>query len=114
MPRTWTQLTHAHNRYARSRTTPEHDQASGRACDGFIPNKFEPLHAQLLARRPYISLMDALAKVRNEEIHLHDTDLLQSPTAWLLALRLVALRLLVLLLLCHCVISCVTVLLIFL
>jgi hypothetical protein len=36
--RTWTQLTHAHKRYARSRTTPERDQASGHACDGFIPN----------------------------------------------------------------------------
>jgi hypothetical protein len=38
MTRTWTQLTHAHKRYARSRTTPERDQASGRVCDGFIPN----------------------------------------------------------------------------
>jgi hypothetical protein len=32
------QLTHAHKRYARRQTTPERDQASGRACDGFIPN----------------------------------------------------------------------------
>jgi hypothetical protein len=39
MTRTWTQLTHAHKRYARSRTTPERDQASGRVCDRFIPNK---------------------------------------------------------------------------
>jgi hypothetical protein len=38
MTRTWTQLTHAHNHYARSRTTPVRDQASGRACDRFIPN----------------------------------------------------------------------------
>jgi hypothetical protein len=36
--RTWTQLTHAHNRYVRSRTTHERDQVSGRVCDGFIPN----------------------------------------------------------------------------
>jgi hypothetical protein len=34
----------------------------------------------LLARRPYISLMDALAKVHNEETRLHDASLLQSST----------------------------------
>jgi hypothetical protein len=44
--RTWTQLTHAHNRYARSQTTPERDQTSGRACDGFIPNN-HPLNPTL-------------------------------------------------------------------
>jgi hypothetical protein len=46
-----------------------------RLCD-----EFEPLHAQLVARRPYVSLMDALAKVRNEEVHLRDAGLLQSAT----------------------------------
>jgi hypothetical protein len=45
-----------------------------------LRDEFEPLHAQLLARRPYISLMDALAEVRNEEFHLHDAGLLQSAT----------------------------------
>jgi hypothetical protein len=42
--------------------------------------EFEPLHAQLLARRPYVSLMDALAEVHNEEVHLCDAGLLQSST----------------------------------
>jgi hypothetical protein len=45
-----------------------------------LRDEFEPLHAQLLARRPYVSLMDALAEVRNEEAHLHDAGLLQSAT----------------------------------
>jgi hypothetical protein len=64
--------------------------------------KFEPLHAQLLARRPYVSLMDALTEVHNEEIHLHDADLLQSATV--LAAHSSAsliLCLLILLLMCH-------------
>jgi hypothetical protein len=34
--------------------------------------EFEPLRAQLLARYPYVSLMDALAKVHNEENLLQD------------------------------------------
>jgi hypothetical protein len=38
--------TYAHNRYARSRTTPERDQASGRACDGFIPNSSDLVWTQ--------------------------------------------------------------------
>jgi hypothetical protein len=41
-----------------------------------LHDEFEPLLAQLLARRPYVSLMDALAEVRNEEIHLCDDGLL--------------------------------------
>jgi hypothetical protein len=45
-----------------------------------LRDEFEPLHAQLLAHRPYVSLMDVLAEVRNEEVHLHDADLLQSAT----------------------------------
>jgi hypothetical protein len=39
-------------------------------------NEFEPLHAQLLAHHPYVSLMDVLAEVRNEEIRLRDVGLL--------------------------------------
>jgi hypothetical protein len=46
-----------------------------RLCD-----EFEPLRAQLLARRPYVSLMDVLTEVHNEEVHLRDADLLQSAT----------------------------------
>jgi hypothetical protein len=46
-----------------------------RLCDDF-----EPLRAQLVARRPYVSLMDALAEVHNEEVRLRDVDLLQSAT----------------------------------
>jgi hypothetical protein len=45
-----------------------------------LHDEFELLHAQLLARRPYVSLMDALAEVHNEEVHLHDVGLLQSAT----------------------------------
>jgi hypothetical protein len=44
-----------------------------RLCD-----EFEPLRAQLLAHHPYVSLMDALAEVCNEEIRLCDASLLQS------------------------------------
>jgi hypothetical protein len=43
-----------------------------------LHDEFEPLRVQLLARRPYVSLMDALAEVRNEEVHLCDAGLLQS------------------------------------
>jgi hypothetical protein len=45
-----------------------------------LHDEFESLRAQLLARRPYVSLMDALAEARNEEVHLHDASLLQSAT----------------------------------
>jgi hypothetical protein len=45
-----------------------------------LRDEFEPFRAQLLARRPYISLMDALTEVRNEEVRLHDAGLLQSAT----------------------------------
>jgi hypothetical protein len=45
-----------------------------------LRDEFEPLRVQLLARRPYVSLMDALTEVRNEEVRLHDASLLQSAT----------------------------------
>jgi hypothetical protein len=45
-----------------------------------LRDEFEPLRAQLLARRSYVSLMDALAEVRNEEVCLRDDGLLQSAT----------------------------------
>jgi hypothetical protein len=45
-----------------------------------LHDEFEPLRAQLLARRPYASLMDALAEVHNEEIHLRDAGLLHYAT----------------------------------
>jgi hypothetical protein len=46
----------------------------------WLRDEFEPLRAQLLARRPYVSLMDALTEVHNEEIRLCDAGLLQSAT----------------------------------
>jgi hypothetical protein len=39
-------------------------------------DEFEPLRAQLLARHPCISLMDALAEVLNKETCLQDVGLL--------------------------------------
>jgi hypothetical protein len=63
--------------------------------------EFEPLRAQLLARRIYVSLMDALAEVCNEETSLVMLAFWSLLLSWLLTLRLVALCLLVLLLLCH-------------
>jgi hypothetical protein len=42
--------------------------------------EFEPLRAQLLARRSHVSLMDALTDIRNKEVHLYDVGLLQSST----------------------------------
>jgi hypothetical protein len=45
-----------------------------------LHDEFEPLRAQLLARRLYVSLIDALTEVRNEETRLHDVGLLQSST----------------------------------
>jgi hypothetical protein len=41
-----------------------------------LHDEFELLHTQLLARRPYVSLMDALAEVRNKEVRLRDAGLL--------------------------------------
>jgi hypothetical protein len=41
-----------------------------------LRDEFEPLRAQLLAYRPYVSLMDALAEVHNEEVRLRDASLL--------------------------------------
>jgi hypothetical protein len=46
----------------------------------WLRDKFEPLCAQLLTCRPYVSLMDALVEVHNEEIRLRDAGLLQSTT----------------------------------
>jgi hypothetical protein len=45
-----------------------------------LRDEFEPLRAHLLARFPYVSLMDALTEVRNEEVRLRDSSLLQSAT----------------------------------
>jgi hypothetical protein len=45
-----------------------------------LRDKFELLCAQLLARRPYVNLMDALSELRNEGTHLRDVGLLQSST----------------------------------
>jgi hypothetical protein len=41
-----------------------------------LRDEFEPLRAQLLDRRPYVSLMDALTEIHNEEVHLCDAGLL--------------------------------------
>jgi hypothetical protein len=41
-----------------------------------LRDEFEPLCAQLLARHPCVSPMDALAEVRNEETRLQDASLL--------------------------------------
>jgi hypothetical protein len=45
-----------------------------------LRDEFEPLRTQLLARRPYVSLMDALTEVHNKEVRLRDVGLLQSAT----------------------------------
>jgi hypothetical protein len=45
-----------------------------------LRDEFEPLRTQLLAHRPYVSLMDALTEVHNEEVHLRDAGLLQYAT----------------------------------
>jgi hypothetical protein len=42
-----------------------------------LRDEFESLRAQLLAHHPCVSLMDALAEVRNEESRLQDVGLLQ-------------------------------------
>jgi hypothetical protein len=39
-------------------------------------DEFEPLRVQLLAHRPYVSLMNALTEVPNEKIYLRDAGLL--------------------------------------
>jgi hypothetical protein len=54
-----------------------------------LHDEFEPLHAQLLARHPCVSLMDALGEVHNEETRLRDAGLLRSSTV-LAACSLVA------------------------
>jgi hypothetical protein len=41
-----------------------------------LRDEFEPLCAQLLARHPCVSPMDALAEIRNEETRLQDASLL--------------------------------------
>jgi hypothetical protein len=43
----------------------------------WLRDEFEPLHAQLLARHPCVSPMDALAEVHNEETYLQDAGLLR-------------------------------------
>ena len=50
-------------------------------------DEFEQLRAQLVSRVPCISLMEALAVVRNEELRLHSTGLLQSSSSSVLAAR---------------------------
>jgi hypothetical protein len=42
-----------------------------------LRDEFEPLRAQLLACYPCVSLIDALAEVHNEEVHLQDAGLLR-------------------------------------
>jgi hypothetical protein len=46
-----------------------------------LHDEFEPLRARLLTRHPYVSLMDTLVEVCNEETNLRDAGLLQSSTA---------------------------------
>ncbi|WVZ93714.1 hypothetical protein U9M48_039674 [Paspalum notatum var. saurae] len=46
-----------------------------------LRDEYEPLRAQLLARHPFVSLMEALADVRNEETRLRTAGLLPSVTA---------------------------------
>uniref|UniRef100_A0A0A9U0D3 Uncharacterized protein n=1 Tax=Arundo donax TaxID=35708 RepID=A0A0A9U0D3_ARUDO len=42
--------------------------------------EFEPVHGQLLAHHPSVSLVDALTAVRTEEVRLHSAGLLQHPS----------------------------------
>jgi hypothetical protein len=42
----------------------------------WLCDEFEPLRAQLLARHPCVSLMDALVEIRNEETRLQNANLL--------------------------------------
>ncbi|KAJ1268166.1 hypothetical protein BS78_07G116100 [Paspalum vaginatum] len=46
-----------------------------------LRDEYEPLRAQLLARHPFVSLMEALADVRNEETRLRTAGLLPSASA---------------------------------
>ncbi|WVZ64725.1 hypothetical protein U9M48_014202 [Paspalum notatum var. saurae] len=46
-----------------------------------LRDEYEPLRAQLLARHPFVSLMDAVAAVRNEETRLRSAGLLPSVSA---------------------------------
>ncbi|WVZ72434.1 hypothetical protein U9M48_020898 [Paspalum notatum var. saurae] len=46
-----------------------------------LRDEYEHLRAQLLARHPFVSLIDALAAVRNEEIRLRSAGLLPSVSA---------------------------------
>ncbi|WVZ64342.1 hypothetical protein U9M48_013875 [Paspalum notatum var. saurae] len=46
-----------------------------------LRDEYEPLRAQLLARHPFLSLIDALAAVHNEEIRLRSAGLLPSVSA---------------------------------
>ena len=50
-----------------------------------LRDEYEPVRAQLLARHPFVSLMDAVAAIRNEETRLHSAGLL--PSATVLAAR---------------------------
>jgi hypothetical protein len=52
-----------------------------------LHDEFEKLRAQLVSREPYVSLMEVFAAVRNEELHLHNTGLLQSSSSSVLAAR---------------------------
>ena len=47
-----------------------------------LRDEYEPLRAQLLARHPFVSLMEALADVCNEETWLRTAGLLPSMTAF--------------------------------
>ncbi|WVZ48897.1 hypothetical protein U9M48_000291 [Paspalum notatum var. saurae] len=46
-----------------------------------LRDEYEPLRAQLLARHPFVSLIDALTDVRNEETRLRSAGLLPSVSA---------------------------------
>ena len=46
-----------------------------------LRDEFEQLRAQLVSRVPCVSLMEALATVRNEELRLQHAGLLQSPSS---------------------------------
>ncbi|CAD6269897.1 unnamed protein product [Miscanthus lutarioriparius] len=55
-----------------------------------LRDEFEPLRAQLLAHEPCVSLMEALAAIRNEETRLRSAGLLP-PQSWLLGLEFLVL-----------------------
>ena len=52
-----------------------------------LRDEFEKLRAQLVSRVPCVSLMEALAAVRNEELRLRSAGLLQSSSSSVLAAR---------------------------